>query len=162
MEIKQALKGQYRAGLAMLRQCIERCPPEAWVAGRHPRNFWRIAYHAIFYTHLYLQVNEEAFRPWEKHRDRCTDLWDDEQDMPPVEEPYTQAELIAYLDAVDAKVDEWVDAIDLDSPDPGFHWYKIPKLDHQILNVRHLGVHTGQLEELLFAFKVDLDWVSRR
>src|SRR5580658_6594217 len=80
MNIKSALKGQYHAGLAMLRQCVERCPADVWTSGTHPRTFWRIAYHAIFYTHLYLGQNEQAFRQWEKHRD-CGGLWAE----PPVE-----------------------------------------------------------------------------
>jgi hypothetical protein len=160
MEIKAALRGQYHAGIAMLRQVIERCPEDLWTAGTHPRNFWRIAYHTAFYTHLYLQTNEAAFVPWIKHRDTITDLWEDSE--PPILEPYTKEEMLEYIDEIDANVDNWVDFIDLDSTDPGFYWYKIPKLDHQILNIRHLGIHTGQLEELIFGRNVDLDWVTIR
>lgn len=162
MEIKRALKGQYRAGLAMLRQCIERCPDDLWEAGEHPRNFWRIAYHAVFYTHLYLQVNEEAFQPWEKHRKHVPSLWEDHRGAPPVDPPYSREETLAYLDLVYEQVDEWVDLIDLDAQQSGFDWYPIPKLDHQILNVRHLQGHVGQLQELLYARGVDLDWVAIR
>jgi hypothetical protein len=160
MDLKGALKGQYHAGLAMLREAVEKCPDELWVAGTHPRNFWRIAYHTIFYTHLYLMVNEAAFQQWPKHRETITDLWEDAE--PPVLDPYTKEELLQYIDWVDTNVDAWVEAIDLDSTDPGFNWYKIPKLDHQMLNIRHLGLHTGQLEELDFAQGIDLGWVSKR
>lgn len=160
MDLKRALAGQYRAGLAMLRQAIEKCPDDVWLGGVHPRNPWRIAYHAAFSTHFYLQTNEAAFVPWSKHRETVTDLWEDAE--APVLEPYTRQELMEYIDEIDANVDGWMDLIDLDSPDPGFHWYKIPKLDHQILNIRHLGLHTGQLEELVFGRDIDLDWVTIR
>jgi hypothetical protein len=161
MDIKRAMKGQYHAGLAMLRQTIEQCPDDLWLAGEHPRNTWRIAYHAVFYTHLYLQTSEEAFRPWDKHRPQIRILWDDPE-IPTVEPPYSKEETLAYLDTVDAGVDGWVDAIDLESPDSGFSWYSIPKLDHQLLNLRHLQGHVGQLSELVMARGADLDWISVR
>jgi hypothetical protein len=162
MDIKRALKGQYHAGLAMLRETIEKCPEDLWLSGEHPRNPWRIAYHAIFYTHLYLQTNEAAFVPWAKQQPECRKLWHNEGEMTQVDPPYAKQELLEYLALVDAGVDEWVDLIDLESPDPGFSWYSIPKMDHQILNVRHLQGHVGQLSELLMASGEDIDWVSIR
>ena len=156
------MKGQYHAGLAMLRETIEKCPEDLWVGGTHPRNTWRIAYHVIFYTHLYLQVNEAAFVPWSKNSTTCRVLWDDEGEKAPVETPFSKAELLEYVDLVDAGVDAWVDLIDLESLDPGFSWYSIPKLDHQILNIRHLQGHMGQLSELVLATGVDLRWISTR
>lgn len=162
MDIKDALKGQYHGTLAMLRQTIADCPDAVWESGKHPRTFWRIAYHALFYTHLYLMVNEAAFVPWEKHRGNIKVLWDDEKgQLPPIEPSYTQTELVEYLDFIDQHVNEWVDLIDLSSPDPGFSWYKIPKLEHQILNIRHLAGHMGQLSELLMNNGIDeVHWVS--
>src|SRR5688572_3101347 len=121
MELKRALKGQYHAGIAMLRQAVERCPDTLWTSGTHPRNYWRIAYHAAFYVHLYLQTNEAAFVPWSNHRESISDLWEDAE--PPVLEPYSQEDIVEYLDYIDKNVDRWVDLIDLDSPDPGFYWY---------------------------------------
>jgi hypothetical protein len=55
-----------------------------------------------------------------------------------------------------------LDAIDLEAETSGFHWYNIAKLDHILLNLRHLGIHVGQLQELLYADGIDLDWISRR
>jgi len=159
-ELKVGLKGQYHAGLAMLRQTLDVCPDEAWEAGEHPRNFWRIAYHALYYTHLYLQPDEAAFVPWPKHDETVPDLWDDAE--APVVPAYSKAELLGYLDWIDANVDKWVDALDLTSKASGFHWYKIPKLDHQLVNIRHLGIHQGQLSELVFARGGDVDWVGRK
>jgi hypothetical protein len=163
MGLKPALKGQYHAGLAMLRQCIDRCPDDLWPAGEHPREFWRIAYHVLYFTHLYLMTGEHAFVAWEKHEDQAHNVYGSEEDgIPSREATYTRAEVLDYLDMIDRNVDGWVDAIDLTSQSSGFSWYKIPKLDHQLLSVRHLGVHTGQLQELLYARGVDLDWVSKR
>lgn len=157
MDVRQALKNQYHAGFSMLRQSIERCPDDLWTSGEHPRNFWRLAYHAIFYTHLYLGQSEADFEKWSKNRSECSDLWGEV----PVEEPYSAAELLEYLDYVDSMVDQVVDALDLDSQDTGFDWYKnMTKLDHQMMSLRHLQGHVGQLSELLMARGVDIDWVG--
>ena len=70
--------------------------------------------------------------------------------------------MIEYLEFVYDHVNEWVDALDLDSPTSGFDWYRIPKLDHQLVNIRHIGVHVGQLQELLYAQGIDVNWIGRR
>ncbi len=55
--VKTGLLRQYKASFDMLRQAVERCPDDLWLEGTHPRNTWRIAYHAANYTHLYLAQN---------------------------------------------------------------------------------------------------------
>ena len=50
--LRSAIKGQYHAALAMLRQAIERCPDDLWVSAAYPNRSWRMAYHTIYYTHL--------------------------------------------------------------------------------------------------------------
>ena len=159
--LKSALKGQYHAGLFMLRECVEKCPEDLWIAGKHPRNTWRIAYHATFFTHLYLMPTRDDFQPWEHHIDDVPDLWEDAN--APVRDPYTRAQLLAYIDHIDTLIDPTVDILDLESPNSGFHWYKtVGKLEHQLLNIRHLGIHTGQLEEILDRQGIDFGWVTTR
>jgi len=164
MDIQATLKNQYHAALAMLRQTIERCPDDLWTAGDHPRTYWRIAYHALFFTHLYLQPNEETFRPWEGHREDCQFLealpWPP-HDQPKIADPYTKQEMLDYWRFCDAMIDEAVDRLDLDAPDCGFGWYDMPKLDHQLMNIRHVQQHAGQLAERVYPAGVDLDWVGR-
>jgi hypothetical protein len=159
MDIRASLKGQYLAGFKMLGECIELCPDSIWTSGKHPRNFWRIAYHAIYYSHLYLQPDLESFVAWSKHIDDVSCLWE----SPDVVEPYSKQDLLDYLDDVSAKVSDYVDALDLDSLSTGFSWYTtMGKLDHQLMNLRHLQGHVGQLSELLMANHVDveIDWVG--
>jgi hypothetical protein len=157
LDLEGALREQYGAGLAMLRQAVERCPEDVWTSGVHPRTFWRIAYHAAFYTHLYLGRTEEDFRPWSKHRD-CASLWED----PPEEAPFSRSEMLEYVDEIQARLGELIQALDLEAESTGFSWYpNMTKLSHQILNVRHLQGHVGQLSEILMARGLDVDWVSK-
>src|SRR5438045_591196 len=109
MEIRAALKEQYHAGLAMLRQCVERCPDELWASGKHPRTYWRIAFHAIFYTHLYLGQGEDAFQPWPGRREEFPEMWGKPWNFEPFELPeetplYQASEILQYIAFVDALV----------------------------------------------------------
>lgn len=156
MDLETALARQYRAALAMLRQCVDRCPDDLWTDGPHPRATWRIAYHAVLTTHLYLSVEADAFTPWERHRDQVAELWGN----PPVETPYSRTEILSYIDDVSASVGEALAEMDLSAPQSGFSWYPLSKVEHQLVNLRHLGGHVGQLSERLMARGIETDWVG--
>jgi hypothetical protein len=68
LNVQDVVERQYRASLAMLSQAIGGCPEPLWLAANYRNRFWHIAYHAIFFTHLYLHSSETEFRPWAKHR----------------------------------------------------------------------------------------------
>ena len=159
MKLRRALKGQYHASLAMVRQAVERCPEGLWLSGHPSRPYWRIAYHAIFYAHLYLMPSESDFRAWEHHQERVNSLATEEASYDHVT-PYTKSQLLEYWAQVDGMVDAAVDLLDLDAATCGFHWYNMPKLDHQILNIRHIQQHAGQLSELLMADGIETDWTG--
>jgi len=158
---RAALKKQYHAALAMLREAVERCPDELWAGGDYLNPFWRIAYHTLYYTHLYLQAKETDFRPWEHHQTGLQHM-DDVPAPPELEDvlelphrppqtgvPYTKAEILAYWDLCDGMVDGAVDAHDLLDPECGFSWKKRSRAEHQVSSIRHIQHHTAQLGERL-------------
>lgn len=149
--LQAILKSQYHAALAMLGESIERCPESLWYSSETANAFWQIAYHALFYTHLYLQPNLAAFRPWEHHQSEVQHPGglagppDPNSTLPLIPNPYSKAQVLAYWKVCDDLVDAAVDALDLQSEDSGFSWYPIPKLEHQIVNIRHIQHHSAQL-----------------
>lgn len=157
--LKPALKGQCHAALYMLKGAIEGCPDAQWVGGVPPRSFWRLAYHTLFFAHLYLEVRDEEFALWELHRDEV--LSDQEREKADAT-PYSKEELLAYWELVDARVDSQIDKIDLNSLESGFSWYKLPKLDHVLLCIRHTQDHAGGLRDRLIEAGIDQKWVSKR
>jgi hypothetical protein len=160
MDVRAALKTQYHAALAMLRQAIEECPDDLWDCDDGTPRFWRVAYHALFFTHMYLQRNRKAFRAWEHHRDECQALGSPRQPAEAMP-PYTKAQVLDYWQLCDAMVDGDVDRMDLDAPECGFSWYNLPKLDHQINNIRHVQHHTALLAgRLRSARGIDVKWVG--
>jgi hypothetical protein len=164
MDLRQALKEQYHAGLAMLAQCVENCPEGMWLEGVPPRPFWRIAFHAAFFTHLYLGQNEAAFQPWPGRRESIHHrLWHSPGEVEPEgAEIYRRNEILGYIRFVDELVDPTVDQLNLDSDETGFSWYpNMSKLSHQLMNLRHTQGHVGQLSELLMARGIDIDWVGK-
>lgn len=163
------LMSQYHAGLAMLREAIETCPEDVWLDTR-PRNaFWQVAYHVLYFTHLYLHSGVSAFQPWKEHQsavqhpDGISDRPKPGSTLPLIPEPYTRAQALAYWEVCDQMVDAAVDALDLHSPQCGFPWYKMSKLEHQLVNLRHLQHHAAQLADRLRAAQdIGIRWVGAR
>lgn len=177
MSIRAALKEQYHASLAMMADCIEKCPDDLWTSPNPEvddtdrtiyRAYWRIALHGLFFTQLYMGPSVEQFVPWpERPRGPYDAIWGPTCEVEPFElpldvEPMTKVQMLDYLAYVDGLVDPIIDAVDLDSPESGVPWYKnFPKLNHELLTLRHLQGHVGQLSELLMAHGGDPKWVSR-
>lgn len=168
MELREALKEQYHAALAMLAECVEKCPDGIWVEGKYPRTYWRIAFHAVFFTHLYMGQNEAVFQPWPGRRESIHHrLWREPGEVEPSERPegaevYQRSEILDYIRFTDALVAPTVDRLDLGSDETGFSWYRnMSKLSHQLMNLRHIQGHVGQLSEMLMASGIDTGWVAR-
>jgi hypothetical protein len=171
--LRTILKNQHHAALAMLRQAIELCPDNIWSSDTHRNPFWRIAYHILYFVHLYLQPNLESFSPWQHHQTGLQYL----DDMPgPLEvsdfvelphrppqtgEPYTKAELLEYWGVCDNMIDQCLDRLNLLDPESGFYWYKLSKLEHQIISIRHTQHHAAQLADRVRGnSNTGIDWVS--
>ena len=63
MDILAPLSNQYLASLKMLEKSISVCPEPLWLDEGYPNPFWHVAYHTLFYTHLYLSPDEASFSP---------------------------------------------------------------------------------------------------
>lgn len=137
----------------MLRAAIERCPDAEWMSRDHKNAFWQVAYHTLFFAHLYLQQNETTFVLWGQHQGA---------DDGTRGAPYSKAQVLDYWTFVDQAVDGAVDGLDLESPDSGFSWYTMSKLEHQLVNLRHIQHHGAQLiDRLRSAADIGIKWVGR-
>jgi len=165
MNLHAVLQSQYLAALAMLEKAIIVCPDELWDAPTDTNKFWHIAYHAIFYTHLYLQPREDDFAAWDKARENYNFMGT--LPAPPhekvkVEAAYTKAEILEYLALFRQEIPETVAMLDLASEESGFSWISLNKLELQFYNIRHLQQHTGELcERLGTRAQIDVDWVGK-
>jgi hypothetical protein len=164
MDLARTIVSQYQAALEMLRQSVDRCPEPMWDDPDDRMQFWRIAYHALFYTHLYLSDSEATFRPWARHRPEYHLLgptpWPPHE-MPRIGEPYDKATVLEYVDYCRRYVDDQLPRLDLESSESGFDWLPFGKLELQFYTIRHLQQHTGELMERLGSRAgVGVDWVG--
>lgn len=162
MAIEQIIKSQYQAALSMLEQAITKCPEDLWTSSAYQNRYWHVAYHGLFYTHLYLQPTEADFQPWAKHREESQFMgplpWPPHRG-PNIGTPYTQEEVLAYLAFCRQEVNTQVDGLDWDGPS-GFDWLPMNKLELQLYTIRHLQQHTGELSERLGALGIEIHWVG--
>ncbi len=165
MDIQSALKSQYHAALKTLRYAIEKCPDTLW---DNPEDgaarFWRVAYHTLYFAHLYLQKDQESFAPWAKHQEEANFIqsvpWDGSR-PPKACTTFTRDELLEYWRICDGMINAGVDALDLSSPQCGFPWYRMPTLEHQIVNIRHIQHHAAALAtRLRRSAGISIDWVG--
>jgi hypothetical protein len=167
--LRPILKSQYHAALAMLRQAIDNCPDELWLKSSNANAFWQIAYHVIFFTHLYLHKEDADFVPWSGHQDDVAypsaikGGYKNEGAARELPVPYTRAQVLEYCDECGRLVDQAVDSFDLDAATCGFWWYEMGKLEHQFVNIRHLQHHTAQLvDRLRNEAGIAVSWVGAR
>jgi hypothetical protein len=164
MNIKSIIQSQYLASLEMLKQTIDKCPDDLWNKPADTNKFWHIAYHVIFYAHLYLQPTEEDFKPWKNHREEYQFMgavpWPPHNE-PKIGEPYIKEEVLDYLAFCQTQVTEIIPHLDLHS-ESGFSWLPFSKLELQFYNIRHLQQHTGELAERLGNAGIDIDWVGMK
>lgn len=160
MKTKEIIRSQYQAAMEMLKQAITQCPEELWADTQYDNQFWQIAYHALFYTHLYLQPTERDFTAWEMHYDNAHRFTPVSSGEGGIGRIYTKKELLDYLEFCQREIDEKVAGVDLEG-DSGFSWIPFNKHELQFYNIRHLQHHTGELSERLGTLAgIDISWVG--
>ena len=154
--IRQSVRSQYGAALAMLHTAIAQCPAALWDDPDDKNRFWHVAYHALFYTHLYLAPSLDDFVAWPGHRAGY-----ERMETPPAP-PYSPADLLVFLAECGAHAARLLPTLDFAAPS-GFHWLPMTKLEVQFYTLRHLQTHVGELAERLSQrADIDVGWVGMR
>jgi hypothetical protein len=162
--IRQSALKQYRAALDMLSKAIDPCPEELWLSAEYKNRFWHIAYHSLFFTHLYVQPTEADFQPWEKHVQNAQFMGPrpGRTESFPIPDPYSKQDLKEYLELCRTEVEKQVTLVRFEDSS-GFSWLPFDKLELQFYNIRHLQHHTGQLiDRLRTAAGIGVGWVVPR
>jgi hypothetical protein len=165
MLTEEILVSQYRAALGMLRSAIEACPEALWTDPACANRCWHVAYHAVFYAHLYLTRSEESFQPWEKSIREYNFLgrlpWPP-HDPPKIGQAYTRPEVLEYCDLVMARSPELVRGAPLGGAS-GFPWLPMSRRELHLYNLRHIQHHAGQLIERLARHGIEgQNWIAMR
>lgn len=164
MDVNAVIASQYLAALEMLKQVVVKCPDALWADPDDTAQFWHVAYHALFYTHLYLQDTARDFTPWVRHRENYNYMggrlpWPPHTPLE-IGEPYDKDSILAYVAVCQQEVRDRVPALNLEA-ESGFEWLPFGKLELQIYTIRHLQQHTGELMERLgVRAGISVDWVG--
>ena len=157
MAVVEVIVSQYLASLQMLEETVAKCAAALWDDPNDKVKFWHVAYHALFYTHLYLQDTVSTFTPWPKHRKDYQYIG---RVPSQVVEPYDKDTVLEYLAFCRQQVVERVPATNLDAAS-GFDWLPFNKFELQIYTIRHIQQHAGELMERLGSrAAVEIDWVG--
>lgn len=150
-------RGQFQAGLAMLNECIVKCPEESWDGRIAKYPFWHVAYHLLCFVDCYLSPNEHAFKPGRFHPRGLQELQDEYPSR-----RFERAELLEYLAECRKKLDASLAAESRESLEgpSGFSWLPFSRGETHLYNIRHLQHHTGQLSAFLRRQSVDTRWVK--
>ncbi|MDP9079872.1 MAG: hypothetical protein M3O71_20785 [Bacteroidota bacterium] len=148
--MKSILISQYQASLKMILKTIEKCPDDLWENNTYENAYWRIVYHSLFYTALYLSESDDTFIPWTRHIFNCNVLGAVDHGNNPIviKAAYSKTDMISYADSILNNLDELVVNLDT-SGNSGFEWLPMSKMQLHIYNIRHLQHHVGQLVERL-------------
>lgn len=157
MDVRAPLISQYLAALEMLKQSVQACPDELWFDPGDVNKFSQVAYHALYYTHFYLQESEAAFKRYPGHRDDYRLAGGGE---PEPHQIASKAFILDYLSFCEQEVANKIATLDLTAPG-GFDWLALDKYELLLYTLRHLMFHVGELDDRLGQRAgVEMDWVD--
>jgi uncharacterized damage-inducible protein DinB len=152
--LKTSIWQQFGASIDYLAGQVNACPDELWLAplwqtpDAKPERaqFWYVAYHTLFWLHLYLTGAEEGFLPPAPFT-----LIEQDGDDPLPERVYTKAELQAYLKDGRQKCQATIEALTDETAGRRcqFSWGECSFLELLVYNMRHVHGHASQLNMLL-------------
>jgi hypothetical protein len=179
IDLRPLLLSQFEASLAMLRECLVKCPPDQWNSpvGKYP--FWQVAYHVLCFVDCYLSPSNDDWHPraGDPRGGTFHPAGRAELDEEYPSRRFSQQELIAYCDLCHEKA-RVVLAGDLAPPHlappdatpetdeslampSGFAHLPFTRAELHLYNVRHAQHHTGQLTAFLRRVSVDTGWVKK-
>lgn len=165
-DFRTLVRSQFHGALAMLEQCIDRCPEERWdePIGVYP--YWHVVYHTLCFVDCYLSASNEDFmalvasRQGMEFNPQPTGMAELEEEFP--SRRFTRQEMIRYAawcrEKMSSTLTKETDAA-LEGPS-GFSWLKFSRAELHLYNVRHVQHHTGQLTAALRRVGVETAWVK--
>ena len=163
---KKSIVSQFNASLSVLNACVVQCPEDDWEGPVGNHAFWHVAYHTLFYTDLYLSPNEGSFRPPGFHREDYQFFG--QKPWPPYETvvadvPYPKEVIVEYLETCRRKAAEVIASEQPESLEGpcGFWWYKVPRAEFYLINLRHIQHHSAQMSLCLRkSAGIGIEWVA--
>jgi hypothetical protein len=148
--MKKEIISQYKAAFKMLLDAVNKCPDNLWDNNEYGDAYWRIVYHTLFSTSVYLSPSITKFKPWAKHKKNYNSLGTIARDNTPIiiENSYSKDELTEYLESIVNICEKSLKGM-LPDEESGFEWLPMNKIELHLYNIRHIQHHIGQLVDRL-------------
>lgn len=149
---------QFEAALAMLRECIDRCPESAWDEPVAKYPVWQVVYHTLCFVDCYLSPSNEEFRTRADMHPRGME----ELDAETPSRRFTRDEMLRYTDICLEKMRGTIpnESDEVLAGPSGFSWLKFNRAQVHLYNMRHVQHHVGALGATLRRHGVELGWVK--
>jgi hypothetical protein len=164
--LAELLTHQYEASLSMLNLAVTRCPESSWNQPVAAWKFCQAAFHAVFFTDLYLQPSDDvealinqAFHVERKGDFRDYEELEDREQVLLYEKPF----VLSYLQNVRRKAQETIarESADVLAGPSGFRRRNCSRAELHVYNIRHIQHHAAQLSlRLRLDAEVDVPWVG--
>jgi hypothetical protein len=145
---KQLIARQYEAALCTLGMCIDRCPDERWHEPVANLKFCQAAFHALFFTDLYLGTSVAAIREQPFHCQHAA-IFADYEELEPRRQvlTYEKPFIRDYLQHCRTKAANVLAAETTESlaGPAGVEWIKFSRAELHVYNIRHVQHHAAQL-----------------
>jgi hypothetical protein len=146
--MKKEIISQYRAALEMLEDVIHKCPDDLWDKRNYESAYWRIVYHILFYTALYLDPKNHV--PYKDHKPNYNRLGTVNDKGQPViiGKVYSKEEMLWYTDSIYHNCEDAIMQTEIEE-DSSIEWLSMSNGEMHLYNIRHIQHHIGQLTERL-------------
>jgi DinB superfamily len=151
---------QFGAAIDMLEDAIRACPERLWSVNlwhdpEDPRygQFWRVAYHTLFWLDLYLHGSFEGFAPPAPFS---------REGLP--DKPYTKDDIVSYLAQCRQKCQAIIQGMTDEQAYEirRFEWMEPSFVELQLYSMRHVQEHAAQLSLMLGQNGISgPDWVAK-
>ncbi|MCK6475348.1 MAG: DinB family protein [Phycisphaerales bacterium] len=166
--LTQILRSQFEAALAMLNECIVKCPAEHWSdehdascrVAKYP--VWMVVYHTLCFVDCYLSPSNETWEPTPRFHPKGRQELEDEYPS----RAFSREEMLDYMTYCRAKIARVLgDGPDAETNDSlgepsGFSWLPFTRAELHIYSTRHVAHHAGQVAAYLRRSGVELAWVK--
>ncbi len=164
--IQATLVEQYGAALKTLNNIINKCPDSLWEDESNGPPFYKIIYHILYFTDLYLSRTKEertAFRP---RFEFAEDFSISKENFAHVywEKVLSKEECVLYLSEIRDKAQIFLNHVTITElvSEPLFEWHGSSLLGSLFYNIRHIMLHIGALQGRLRMNGFDEKlWVSK-
>ena len=161
MDLLKIVTSQYQSSLSMFEEAVKNCPKNLWEESSYKNRYWHIAFHTMFWTHMYLNDSEHSFEEWNKHIEDYQFLNFRSKSYAEDAVIYSQEEVLDYLEFCKTRLPDHLATVNFED-EGGFSWIPVGKLELHMYNIRHIQHHTSQLTDRLKEVEnIPVRWVGR-